>query len=311
MKHFDGRSNLFLFFIEKCIRHLSDAGELIFIVPREFIKLTAAARLNDWLYEQGTITHWIETGDAKIFPDAVPNCAIFRFARGDFSRKTLCRRINDGKWEERKMACFHGQIVFTHSLLSVPLDELFDVRVGGVSGADDIYFCPEGNLEFVCSRTAKTGETRRMIYNIQHPRLEQYKARLLARQVRKFDESNWWRWGRDYCKTPGPRIYVNGRTRNRHPFFTHSCEAYDGSILALFPKIDMDIYHAIDLLNYAVPWEELGFIVDGRYLFTQRALATLLLPEIFGELGSPYFNSERADSAGRFSGAATLNKGRA
>jgi adenine-specific DNA-methyltransferase len=293
MGRFDGRSNLFLFFIEKCIRHLSDGGELIFIVPREFIKLTAAARLNDWLYGEGTITHWIETGDAKIFPDAVPNCAIFRFARGDFSHKTLYRRINDNKWEERKMTHFHGQIVFTHSTLSVPLDGLFDVRVGGVSGADDIYTHSDGNLEFVCSRTAKTGETRRMIYNIRHPHLEQYKTRLLARRVQKFDESNWWCWGRDYCKIPVPRIYVNGRTRNKPPFFTHPCEAYDGSILALFPKVEMDIHHAIDLLNHAVSWEELGFVVDGRYLFTQRALATLLLPEIFGELGAPYFNSER------------------
>jgi adenine-specific DNA-methyltransferase len=282
---FDGRTNLFLFFIEKCIRHLTDGGELIFIVPREFIKLTAAARLNDWLYEEGTITHWIETGDAKIFSDAVPNCAIFRFVRGDFSRKTFCRRINDAEWEERKMTHFRGQIVFTHSTLSVPLDGLFDVKVGGVSGADDIYTHPEGNLEFVYSRTAKTGETRRMIYNIRHPHLEQYKARLLARRVQKFDESNWWQWGRDYCKIPGPRVYVNGRTRNRRPFFTHPCEAYDGSILALFPKVEMDARRAVDLLNHAVPWEELGFIVDGRYLFTQRTLATLMLPGVFSELG--------------------------
>ncbi|MDR0736710.1 MAG: class I SAM-dependent methyltransferase [Zoogloeaceae bacterium] len=284
MRLFDGRSNLFLFFIEKGVRHLADGGELIFIVPREFIKLTAAARLNDWLYEQGTITHWIETGDARIFCDAMPNCAIFRFVRGDFSRKTLCRQLNDEKWEAREMAHFQGQIVFIRSTLSVPLAGLFDVRVGGVSGADDIYTHPEGNLAFVCSRTAKTGETRRMIYNTRHAHLEACKARLLARRIKEFDESNWWQWGRDYCKMPGPRIYVNGRTRNRQPFFTHPCKAYDGSVLALFPKVDMDIPRAIDLLNHAAPWEELGFVVDGRYLFTQRTLNTLMLPGVFSEL---------------------------
>ncbi|MDR2690375.1 MAG: class I SAM-dependent methyltransferase, partial [Azoarcus sp.] len=281
---FDGRSNLFLFFIEKCVRHLADGGELIFIVPREFIKLTAAARLNDWLYAQGTITHWIELGDMRIFSNAIPNCAIFRFVRGDFSRMTLCRRIDHEKWEERKMTHFRGQIIFTHSMLSVPLAELFDVKVGGVSGADDVYIHPEGNLEFVCSHTAKTGETRRMIYNIRHPHLDRYKTRLLARRIQKFDESNWWQWGRDYCKTPGPRIYVNHKTRNSQPFFMHPCEAYDGAILALFPKMAMDTRYAVELLNNAVPWEELGFVVDGRYLFTQRTLATLMLPDIFSKL---------------------------
>ncbi|MDR3159648.1 MAG: class I SAM-dependent methyltransferase [Zoogloeaceae bacterium] len=284
MRRFDGRSNLFLFFIEKCVRHLTDGGELIFIVPREFIKLTAAARLNDWLYAEGGITHWIEMGDRKIFSDVVPNCAIFRFARGDFSRKTLCRKIDDADWEKREMSHFHGQIVFTHSTLAIPLADLFDVRVGGVSGADDIYNHPDGNLEFVCSHTARTGSTRRMLYNLRHPHLERHKEKLLARRIQKFDESNWWQWGRDYCKIPGPRIYVNAKTRNQLPFFTHPCKAYDGSILALFPKVKMDMRRAVHLLNHAVPWEELGFVVDGRYLFTQRTLQTLMLPGVFSEL---------------------------
>jgi len=283
-KLFDRRSNLFLFFIEKSIRHLTDGGELIFIVPREFIKLTSAAKLNNWLFKQGTITHWIETGDARLFMGALPNCAIFRFVRGDFSRRTLWRRLGTSQWDTREMVHLQGQIAFTHTRLCVPLADLFEVKVGGVSGADDLYTHPEGNLELVCSHTATTGETRRMIYNIRHPYLEPHKEVLLVRRIRKFDESNWWKWGRDYHKSAIARIYVNGRTRNKRPFFKHSCKAYDGSILALFPKTEMNIDHAIELFNDAVPWEELGFIVDGRYLFTQRSLATLLLPEAFASL---------------------------
>ena len=278
---FDARSNLFLFFIEKSVRHLDDGGELIFIVPREFIKLTSAARLNAWLYEQGTITHWIETGDARIFAGALPNCAIFRFVRGDFSRRTLWRRLDRATWDERRMVQWAGQIAFTHTRIVVPLSGLFDVRVGAVSGADDVYTHPKGNLEFVYSRTAATGETRRMIYGIRHPHLDPFKERLLARRVRKFDEKNWWQWGRAYFEAARPRIYVNNRTRNKRPFFTHACTAYDGSVLALFPKAEMDVARAIGLFNDAVPWEELGFVVNGRFLFT---LATLLLPEIFAGL---------------------------
>ncbi|MDR1064145.1 MAG: class I SAM-dependent methyltransferase [Azoarcus sp.] len=285
LRLFDTRSNLFLFFIEKCIRHLVDGGELIFIVPREFIKLTTAARFNTWLHEQGTITHWIETGDAKIFPDAAPNCAIFRFVRGDFSRRTLCRQFNGKQWDEREMVHVHGQLAFTHAHLCVPMSELFDVRVGAVSGADDVYTHPEGNLEFVCSQTAATGATRRMIYDIRHPHLDRYKERLLNRRVRPFGESNWWKWGRNYYKSPERRIYVNNKTRRTRPFFTHPCTAYDGSVLALFPKNgEMNIECALASFNEAVPWEELGFVVDGRYIFTQRSLATLMLPEVFADL---------------------------
>ena len=47
MNLFDRRSNLYLFFIEKCIKHLKDNGELIFIVPRDFLKSTSSTRSPD------------------------------------------------------------------------------------------------------------------------------------------------------------------------------------------------------------------------------------------------------------------------
>ena len=46
-------------------------------------------------------------------------------------------------------------------------------------------------------------------------------ARLIARGIRPFDESNWWHWGRGYPENNRPRIYVNGRTRQSQPFFQH------------------------------------------------------------------------------------------
>ena len=285
---FDGRSNLALFFIEKAVRHLRAGGELIFIVPREFIKLTAARKLNQWLFEQGTITHWIETGDTRLFEGAVPNCAIFRYELGNFSRNTEYREWS-GVWETRKFVAMDGQLTFPKQQLSVPLASLFDVKVGAVSGADRVFEHPEGNREFVCSKTIDTGQTRRMIYNAKHPALRRHKGLLLRRRVKAFDETNWWMWGRVFHDATGsPRIYVNGRTRRLAPFFTHECEAYDGSILALFPKIEgMNIPRAIELLNTSVPWSDLGFVVDGRFVFSQRSLQTVMLPEVFNELRKP------------------------
>ena len=291
-RRFDGRSNLYLFFIEKAVQHLGPAGELIFIVPRDFIKLTAARRLNAWLFEHGTITHWVETGDQRLFRGAVPNCAIFRYELGNVSRTTQWKVLGDSSWQKRTFTEMHGQLAFLEGGMTVPLSSLFDVKVGAVSGADFAFVHPEGNLDFVCSKTRDTGETRRMFYNLQHKAVAKHKTQLLSRRIKSFDESNWWKWGRAYHESASPRIYVNGKTRRPQPFFVHECTAYDGSMLALFPKYpDMDLARAADLLNTAVPWEHLGFVVDGRFLFSQRTLETTMLPDVFHELQRPMLTS--------------------
>ncbi len=289
---FDKRSNLFLFFIEKCIRHLNPGGELIFIVPREFIKLTAARKLNAWLHAQGSITHFYETGDVRIFGEHTPNCAIFRFEKDRFDRA-----MADG----RRFTEVDGQLMFLRGNHQVRFADLFTVKVGGVSGADHIYAHPAGNLEFVCSKTVDTGETRRMFYDVEHPHLQKHKAELLARRVRSFDESNWWRWGRHFPVNDLPRIYVNGRTRKAAPFFLHDCRNFDGSVLALFPKHEhisrRDLIACTAMLNHEVDWQELGFVCDGRYLFTQRSLQTCLLPDAFSRFLPPNSPSSAKESA--------------
>jgi len=272
----NGHANLYLFFIEKCVRHLKPGGELIFITPRDFLKATGAARLNTWLFDQGTITDFQELGDARIFDGVVPNCAVWRFEKGN-----LTRRLHDG----RRMVLAGGQILLTRGIYSVPLSSVFAVKVGAVSGADEVFANAElGNADFVCSKTASTGELRRMIYlDREGPiaYLEPFKERLLARKVTRFDEANWWKWGRRHFVSDAPRVYVNQKTRQPRPFFLNDCRNYDGSILALFPhRRDVDCARLRDLLN-DVDWAELGFVCDGRFLFAQRSLEHALLPEDF------------------------------
>lgn len=121
-----------------------------------------------------------------------------------------------------------------------------------------------------------------MIFAAPHPHLEAHKERLLARRVRHFDESNWWQWGRMHHVSDGPRIYVNAKTRRPQPFFLHDSTHYDGSILALFPRVkDLPVSIAVNMLNEQVDWNELGFVCDGRFLFNQRALQNCLLPAEF------------------------------
>lgn len=279
---FDKRSNLFLFFIEKCIRHLRPQGELIFIVPREFTKLTAARKLNAWLARQGSITHFVETGDVRIFGSHTPNCAIFRF-----EKDRQDRRLADG----RRFTEINGQLMFLRDDYRIRFADVFDVRVGAVSGADHIFAHPEGNLDFVCSKTADTGDTRRMFYGVQNDYLTTHKPALLARRIRRFSEQNWWSWGRDCPRTEAPRIYVNGRTRKTEPFFLHDCPRFDGAILGLFPRNPhlsrRELLECAVLLNKRVNWSELGFVCDGRFLFTQRSLQTCLLPDAFSRFLPP------------------------
>jgi adenine-specific DNA-methyltransferase len=280
----DGHANLYLYFIEKCVRHLDPGGELILVTPRDFLKATGAAKLNTWLSDQGTITDFEDLGDARIFEGATPNCAIWRFEKGN-----LGHRLADG----RRMVLANGQLLFTRGIYSVPFNRVFSVKVGAVSGADAIFADDElGNADFVCSSTAQTGETRRMIYLdrdmdvglIDH--LGQFKERLLARRVTKVDESNWWKWGRRITPSEAPRIYVNHKTRNPRPFFLHECKNYDGSVLALFPhRSDLSqkqLGRLTAMLN-EVDWSELGYVCDGRFLFAQRSLEHVPLPEDFTE----------------------------
>ncbi len=272
---FDERSNLYLFFIEKCINHLLPKGELIFITPRDFLKATSSIKLNEFIYKNGTITHIIDLGDKKVFPGFSPNCVIWRFEKDNFSRKTNV---------SKEFLCANGQLLFTDTHYSVDFKDIFFVKVGAVSGNDAIFANEEhGNKDFVCSNTRKTGETKKMIFNEKNDFLVPYKEILLKRKIKDFDETNWWQWGRVHHISNQKRIYVNAKTRQKEPFFVHNCKDYDGAVLAIFPKNqNLDVENLCEKLNQ-VRWDELGFVCDGRFIFSQKSLENCLLPENFEE----------------------------
>jgi adenine-specific DNA-methyltransferase len=295
-KYFDARTNLYLFFIEKCVRHLRAGGELIFITPRDFLKATSAVHLNRILHTVGTITDAIELGDARIFSGALPNCLIWRFEKGCFDRTLRYAEIGVGDdvaralaapaWEPRQLLEYAGHLMFAREDYPLRLSDVASVKVGAVSGLDELYADPlHGNRDFVCSDTVRSGATRRMIWcepgEPPPQALLPHHDRLIARRIRPFTEDNWWHWGRGYVQSNRPRVYVNGRTRAAQPFFVHECPNYDGAVLALFPHDPgADVAALRDALN-AIDWADLGFVCDGRYLFTQRSLENAPLPASF------------------------------
>lgn len=276
LETFSEKTNLYVFFMMKCLDHLKDGGEMIFIVPREFMKSTSSIPFNKRLYKEGTITEYFETGDSNVFNGFSPNCIVFRYEKGNFDR-TSC-----GK----EFVINSTGFLYFMDKNDYPLlfSDLFFVKVGGVSGMDSIFANDEhGNENFVCSETRKTGKLKRMIYNVKTPYLEQYKETLINRKIKDFTENDWWMWGRDMYHSDKERIYVNCKTRIDKPFFINSCKNYDGSVLAIFPKKRMDIEKAVALLN-DVDWETLGFVCDGRYMFSQKSLETTFLPKTFYSL---------------------------
>ena len=271
---FDNRTNLFIYFVRKCIDHLTDNGEIIFITPREFIKQTSSIKLNNTLYEYGTITDWYEYGDKNLFKGYSPNVVIWRFEKNNFTRKT---NTSNG---EKNFIIRNGQVLFTDNNFTVKFNDLFFVKVGAVSGADDIFTNDLGNKNFVCSFTKKTGELKTMYYEVINNHLTQNKEKLLTRKIKKFDDTNWWKWGRGYYESNSERIYVNCKTRDNNPFFTNECKNYDGSVLAIFPKKKINIEQVVNDLN-SVDWDDLGFKVGGRLVFSQKSLENTYLPDFF------------------------------
>jgi len=276
----DGRANLYLHFIEKCVRHLLPGGELIFINPREFLQATSSARLNTWILSQGAITHLIDLGEAPVFPDAAPSCVIWRFEKGTAQGALSFSSGVPPKWVAKNVIDSRGALFPVSQPHPLRLSDFASVKVGAVSGADTIYTHPDGEA-FVVSTTAVSGGTRRML-TCQHPWLLAHKPQLMQRRIRRFDEDNWWQWGRQCPRTTAVRVYVNVKTRNPRPFFTHPCGLFDGSVLAVFPRTTGDVDAFCAALN-AVDWAGLGFMCGGRYLFNQRSLENAPLPAEFVE----------------------------
>ena len=310
----DRRGNLYLHFIERCVRLLAPGGELIFITPRDFIKLTGAVRLNRWLCEEGSFTHVVELGDRPVFKGATPNCMIWRFEKGRHDRAVkfadLSKRggldalvalsasgtrgalgaLHAIQWEDRECVLEDGHLSFESARSEhedsglIRLSEIAVVKVGAISGDDGIFTSVPGNREFVCSQTRTTGALRTFLWSEDDASppavLQPFKDRLISRGVRKFNEDNWWRWGRRHYQSRAPRIYVNAKTRQEDPFFIHDCPDYDGSVLAVFPKETLSraqMEGLRDALNQ-VDWEGQGFVCDGRFLFSQRSLMNAKLP---------------------------------
>ena len=89
------KGNLYIDFIEKCYNLLNDIGELIFIIPSDFFKLTSSSKLLNTMFENGSFTHIYHPHNENLFENASIDVIIFRYCKNKKLDKTVL--YNDEK----------------------------------------------------------------------------------------------------------------------------------------------------------------------------------------------------------------------
>ena len=287
-----GGCNLYLYFIEKCFYHLEENGEMIFIIPRDFFTSTRGIGIRKLLYENGTITDIVDYEERIMFDNATPYVVIFRYEKGNFIHKTnyIIKKIKETKNE----ILLNDNIIFSNNIGKEKLENYFDVKVGIVSGANDVFEIDTNlSIDVICSDFIRTKRKRKFLFlenfYIDEVDKEIYKYLiknkniLLNRKIKAFNETNWWKWGAvrnlSYMEQDGYYIYVNCKTREEKPFFKEKASYFDGSILALIPKdkkIDLNFW--IKKLNSSInSFREHNMFINNKYILSQRTLCNFMI----------------------------------
>jgi adenine-specific DNA-methyltransferase len=307
LTNWHGKANLYHLFIHRSAQLLSDGGELVFIVPTDWMYQTATASLRAELATLGSVTHVINLGEEKVFPDAdVPALCIFRFQRGSRSRTVRYRTGLSGKWENRRLHTTENRWFFLDTATAEltrdwrPLGEQYVPRVGMVTGLDAAFSTRPNAVERRATRmlltTTRTEaafiDANRFACIDDVPRrarehLLAHKHQLLERRIRAFDESNWWQWGAirnlGEMASGTERFYALAKTRSPEPFFTHTGSGfYSAGVVGLFKlpgAMQMDA--AVNAANSAAfrsVLEGMQLVTNDKVQLQPSTLADALFP---------------------------------
>ncbi len=277
--------NLYIEFVSKCYELLDFNGELIFIIPSDFLKLTSTSKLLDVMMKQGTITDIYHPHDENLFEDASIDVLVFRYCKNNMRPKHVL--YND------KLAYLvnsNGLITFSDTMTTNKhlLSEYFDVYVGLVSGKEEVYKNENlGNIEVL------TGDkkTDKYIYIPEFPcgneninsHLLQHKQDLVTRRIRKFNDKNWFEWGAPRNikimndNTGEDCIYVYNLTRKSDVSFKGKVLYFGGNLIMLKPKQKYNLDLVRDHLNS----EEFkkNFTFSGRFKIGHRQLCNTMISD--------------------------------
>jgi len=278
------KGNLYIDFTEKCYNLLDDNGELIFIVPSDFLKLTSSSKLLNIMMANGAFTHIFHPHNEKLFENASIDVIVFRYCKNSLINKTVL--YND---KLLYITNSNGLITFgeEENNNSVMFKDYFDIYVGLVSGKEEVYKNEElGNIKVL------NGENKvdKYIYVEQYPceneeinkHLLHYKKELIERGIRKFNETNWFEWG-------APRninaintnvgqncIYIYNLTRKQNVSFLGKVNYFGGGLIMLKPKKKCNLNNIVSYIN-SDKFKD-NFIFSGRFKIGHRSLSNSFIP---------------------------------
>ena len=277
--------NLYIDFIEKCYNLLENNGELIFIIPSDFFKLTCASKLLNNMISNGTFTHIYHPHNEKLFENASIDVIVFRYCKNNKLTKQVL--YNN---EPLYIINNEGLITFNKSnnINNASFKEYFDIFVGLVTGKESVYKNKEhGNIELL------NGENKRdkYIFINEFPCSNQnvnqylltYKDELMNRKIKKFNEKNWFEWGaprniKSIEKNLGKEcIYIYGLTRQQRIAFKGTVQYFGGGLLMMIPNKKMNLDKIISYLN-SDDFKS-NFIFSGRFKIGHRQISNSYIPD--------------------------------
>lgn len=272
------KGNLYIDFTEKCFNLLEDNGELIFIIPSDFFKLTASVVLLEKMMHVGTFTHIYHPNDEHLFKEASIDVIVYRY-----SKNTSLGNITYYNGEKKYINNNNGLITFHDNEVenSKLFKDYFTAHVGMVTGAEKIFKNNEyGNLELLNSKQEKEKYIYIDKFPTENPSLNKYmeshKKHLISRKIKKFNETNWFQWGaiRNLSITKNNLgkdcIYIHTLTRKEIVAFKSKVTYFGGGLIMLLPHKNIDLNVVVNYLN-SEKFKK-NFIYSGRFKIGQRQI---------------------------------------
>lgn len=291
------KGNLYIDFIDKCIDLLEENGELIFIIPSDFLKLTSSSKVINKLLSYGMITHIIHPHNENLFEEASIDIIIFRYLKSYEKRHEINNEMQYNN-EKLYLSNTNGIITFNsdNNINYKTLDEYFNIYVGIVSGKESVFKNNEfGNIKVL---TAKNKIENYILIN-NYPTnntelnnyLQQNKSDLLNRKIRKFTENNWYEWGalRNYKTISDNKgkecIYISNISRKKEIAFKGTVTHFGGGLIILIPK-STNIINLDKLVSHLNTDEfKKNYIYSGRFKIGHKQLCNCLInPEQINQL---------------------------
>lgn len=281
------KGNLYLKFIEQCYDCLQDDGELIFIVPSNFIKQTRAASIINKMTQHGSFTDFFFPHDEKLFDNASIDVMVFRYEKGLHANQSNVNGKNRIYHVNKGILTF-SDIEDTES--GVSIEDVFHVYVGLVSGRDAVFRVPFGNITLLNDKNTTEPFLFIESFPTEHEEVNQYllshKTELLSRKIKTFHEKNWFEWGAPRNLTHirahwgKPCIYVKTLTRQPEVAFVGTVQYFGGSLLCLIPKKPMTETELTTKMTYFNSSKfQTNYIYAGRFNIGHKQIRTAKTPK--------------------------------